>query len=224
MTDVIFRYDGTLNKYLGDAIMSFWNAPLNQPDHAIRACRAALDLQRRGQAIRTELAKFGAPDGLVTRIGINSGQMLVGNMGSTWKFDYTVVGDAVNYAARLEAANRFYDTRILLSESTAKLVAPHFAMRKLDLLKVKGHSAAASVYELLSEAPADDTLRRRIDAYEKALGLYQAREWSAAREILVEILRELAQDGAARMLLERIEAFQISLPPDAWDGSFDPGR
>src|SRR5262249_29872299 len=155
-----FRVDGTLDKYLGDSIMSFWNAPLPQPDHAVRACRAALELQRRGESVRARLrGPEESIEGIAeidTRIGLNSGPMLVGNMGSVWPFDYTVVGDSVNYASRLEGANRFYGTRILLSESTARLVAGHFAVRKVDLLKAKGQRQAKWVYELLGEAPADE--------------------------------------------------------------------
>jgi adenylate cyclase len=223
MSSIILDTDGTLDKYLGDAIMCFWNAPIDQPDHAMRACRAALALQRRGNEIRQQLIGMGVADGLSTRIGINSGPMLVGNMGSSRKFDYTVVGDAVNYASRLEAANRFYQTSILISESTLRLVGGDFFTRRVDLLKVKGHHAPQTVYELVSHGPGDGLIRQRIDAYETALRLYQVRQWPQASEILVEILKHSGDDGPARALLERIEQHQRDTPAADWDGSFDPG-
>ena len=147
--------DGTLDKYIGDAIMCFWNAPVAQEDHARRACRAALAMRKRLAEIQPRLLELGAP-GLASRIGINTGICAYGNMGSRWKFNYSVIGDACNFASRLEGANKIYGTGILLGETTAKLVREQFVLRKIDLLRVKGKNRPSPVYELMAEGKANE--------------------------------------------------------------------
>src|SRR5665213_3336401 len=186
MSGLILAKNGTLDKYIGDAIMSFWNAPILQPDHAALACRAALEMCDREARIQGDLAARGAA-GMLTRIGINTGPMVFGNMGSPQKFNYSVLGDSVNLGSRLEGANKFYGSRILIAESTARLVEGHFAMRRLDMLRVKGKLKPLAVYELMSEGTAGSDLQTRVARYEEALQLYRLQKWDEADRILAEL-------------------------------------
>jgi len=161
MSDLILKCNGTLDKYIGDAIMSFWNAPIIQSDHALLACRAALAMRDREAQIQDDLKRLGAP-GLLTRIGINTGPMVFGNMGAPQKFNYSVLGDAVNLGSRLEGANKIYSSRILVAETTVALAREKFVFRELDLLRVKGKLKPLAVFELLAEGAAADTTRDRI--------------------------------------------------------------
>jgi adenylate cyclase len=220
MSSVVLDNDGTLDKYIGDAIMSFWNAPIDQPDHAVRAARAALGMKRREEMIRPQLAKLGAT-GMLTRLGLNSGPMAVGNMGSTRKFNYTVLGDSVNLASRLEGANKFYGTQILMAETTAKRLDGRFAMRQIDVLRVKGKQQPMAVYELLAEGAAEGSDRARVAKYEAALAHYRAMRWDDAQRELEELKREVGEDAPSDMLLSRITKFRQHPPPAGWDGVYD---
>ncbi len=149
MTEVVFRYDGVLDKYIGDEIMAFWNAPRDQPDHARRACQAALGMAQELFRLRRSWAERGLPQ-LDIGIGINSGPMVVGNMGSRDRLAYTVIGDTVNVASRLQSLNKELGTRILVTEATQKAAGEGFAYRALDQVKVRGRDEALSLYELRS--------------------------------------------------------------------------
>ncbi|HSV13905.1 MAG TPA: adenylate/guanylate cyclase domain-containing protein, partial [Tepidisphaeraceae bacterium] len=219
MSGPVFASDGFLDKYIGDAVMAFWNAPLGQPDHAARACRAALAMKARLAEIQPQLAELGAP-GLSSRIGINTGEATFGMMGSSYKFNYSTIGDPVNYASRLEGANKNYGSGIMLGEDTAKAIANGgFVIRKLDLLKVQG-KRPAEVYELLAEGPPDALLKLRVEGYEKAFERYLARDWDAAERFLLDVLSQFKDDAPARMLLERVWAFRHDPPPLDWDGVY----
>ena len=220
MSSVVLEHDGTLDKYIGDAIMSFWNAPVDQADHAVRAARAALGMKRREEMIRPQLAKLGAT-GMLTRLGLNSGPMAVGNMGSTRKFNYTVLGDSVNLASRLEGANKFYGTQILMAETTAKRLNGQFAMRQIDVLRVKGKQQPMAVYELLHEGTPNERDALRIQKYEAALGHYRATRWDEAERELTALKRSVADDAPADMLLARIAKFRVNPPPQGWDGVYE---
>jgi adenylate cyclase len=220
MSGVVLSEHGTLDKYVGDAIMSFWNAPVEQPDHAVRACRAALGMKRREEMIRAELAKLGAT-GMLTRIGLNTGAMAVGNMGSSQKFNYTVLGDSVNLGSRLEGANKFYGTQILLSESTAAVVRDRFAMRQLDVLRVKGKQQPMAVYELIAEGAPDERARELIGRYERALCLYRKQRWDEAEAELRALRRAFPDDGPAAALAARIAKYRADPPPADWDGVYE---
>jgi adenylate cyclase len=220
MSSVVLDNDGTLDKYIGDAIMSFWNAPVDQPDHAVRAARAALGMKRREEMIRPQLAKLGAT-GMLTRLGLNSGAMAVGNMGSTRKFNYTVLGDSVNLASRLEGANKFYGTQILMAETTAKHLHGQFAMRQIDVLRVKGKQQPMAVFELLNEGAPNETDGRRIVQYEAALAQYRAMRWDEAERSLHDLKRDVGDDAPGDMLLARIAKFRLHPPPAGWDGVYD---
>ncbi|MCC7349669.1 MAG: adenylate/guanylate cyclase domain-containing protein [Phycisphaerales bacterium] len=219
MSSVVIENDGTLDKYVGDAIMSFWSAPVLQDDHAVRACRAALGMKRREEAIQDQLRQMGAGK-MFTRIGLNTGPMSVGNMGSSRKFNYTVLGDSVNLGSRLEGANKFYGTRIMLADSTAKQVQGQFLLRPLDVLRVKGKQQPMAVFELMDEGPGEEKLRDLAKRYESAFVLYQQRQWDAAEKILLELQQQFADDGPTATLLARISKFHKEPPPSNWDGVY----
>jgi adenylate cyclase len=220
MSDVILKVDGTVDKYIGDAIMSFWNAPVEQADHALLACRAALGMQQREREIRPELEKLGAKD-LLTRIGLNSGTMAVGNMGSERKLNYTVLGDSVNFASRLEGANKFYGTQILMAESTANLVRDHVVVRQVDVLRVKGKKQPMAVFELMGEGAAADGMKSLAERYGRAFSLYRGQQWEPAEAELTALLAEHPNDGPATTLMARIATFRKEPPPAEWDGVYE---
>lgn len=221
MSAGVFEFDATLDKYIGDALMCFWNAPLEQSQHATFACRAALRLRQREKALQSRFAGLGIAK-MYTRMGINTGMMVVGNVGSEQKVNYTVIGDAVNLASRLEGANKIYGSQILVAETTVQQVGSEFLFRKLDLLRVRGRSRPLIVYELLAEASAaDDRSRTMSDRYEAAFAAYQARKWDRAEQILVELTREFADDAPSHALLKRVRAMRDHPPAAGWDGAHD---
>jgi adenylate cyclase len=213
MSAVVLEQDGTLDKYIGDAIMSFWNAPAE-------ACRAALGMVRREASIQPRLKELGAPN-LLTRVGVNTGWMAVGNMGSSRKFNYTVMGDPVNLASRLEGANKLYGSRILIAETTARLVEGHFLMRQLDVLKVKGKQIPMPVYEILDDLPGDPALQDRCVRYAAAYAAYRTQQWDEAEAKLEELLLKHPSDKPAAALLKRVRLMrEMDLPPD-WNGVYE---
>lgn len=216
MTDIILDEGGTLDKYEGDAIIAFWNAPLDQPDHAVRACRAALkcharltELQSRFQAIT------GKP--VRARIGLNSGPAVVGNMGSSRRFDYTAMGDTINLASRLEGAAKQYRVSVLIGETTHEMVKDFFLMRPVDLIQVVGKSTPVVVYELLAEKDkSTPEMVRRVEIFSRARDLYLERRWDDA----LEIFESLVDDQLSAVYAERCRAMKLSPPPDDWNGVF----
>jgi adenylate cyclase len=221
MTEVIFEYDGYLNKYMGDGIMAFWNAPIRQADHAECACRCALKSRQRLKEFNEELRSQGLIP-LGARIGVNSGTMVVGNMGSQQKSDYTVMGDNVNLGSRLEGANKAFGSSIMISEFTYELVQDKFDVRFLDRIRVPGKAKPVRVYELLAEKG------QMVAAWQKALPLYHAaiqlfsdRQFTQAREKFLEVLPILGQDKACTAYIQRAEAFLSEPPADSWDGVFE---
>ena len=153
MTEIVFKHDGVLDKYIGDAVMAFWNAPIGQPDHAPRACAAALDMIERLQELQAEWRTRGIPV-LELGIGINTGEMVVGNMGSRQRMAYTVLGDAVNVASRLEGLSKLYSTRVVISQATRDAAGDAFVYRFLDVVAVRGRAEPISVYEIVGRAGA----------------------------------------------------------------------
>ena len=217
MSTRVFQQDGTLDKYIGDAVMAFWNAPIAQSDHAARACRAALTMVQREKELQTEFSSLGAGK-VFTRIGIHTSPAAVGFIGSEHLFNYTAMGDGVNLASRMEGANKIYGTQILITETTAALVKEHFWLRRVDILRVKGKKVPMAVYEVMGVRSADEKMAERIRLWESALDAYMARQWDESERLLLEVLRWFGQDGPAEVLRERVTEFRKNPPPDNWDG------
>jgi adenylate cyclase len=219
MTDIIMARGGYVDKYEGDAIMAEWGVPFPMEDHAVQACDAALEQQAKLAAMRDELkAEFGHE--LRVRMGINSGTVTAGNMGSESRFSYTVMGDAVNQAARYESGNKPYGTEIMIGETTRKAVGDRFEVRLLDLLVVKGKTQPIQVYELLGRAGTLAPAKKTITTlYEEALGLHRKRQFPEALSILEQALG-LGDDSPSAMLRERILDYLENPPPEGWQGEF----
>ena len=221
MTEVIFHYDGYLNKYMGDGIMAFWNAPLKQADHAARACRCALRSAERLARLNDELKAQGMVP-LQARIGINSGTMVVGNMGSQQKSDYTVMGDHVNLGSRLEGANKPYGTQLMISEFTYEMIRDQFEVRYLDRLRVPGRAKPVKTYELLSEkGKLSPAWTQALPVYHEGIHLFNDRMYEAARAKFLDVLAILGQDKVCDLYVQRAEAFLSNPPAKDWDGVFE---
>jgi adenylate cyclase len=221
MTAIILHNDGTLDKYEGDAIVAFWGAPVPQNDHALRACKAAVQMQSTLNGLLKIWQLEGKPI-LNTRIGINTGEVIVGNMGGANRFDYTVIGDSVNLGARLESANKQYKTRLMISESTYRKVQNHVYVRELDLLVVAGKTEPIRVYELIGtveDGIASDK-QKFIEVYCNALQLYRQREWDRAVQMFGKSLELIPNDYPSQIYIERSHIFKASPPPDEWNGVF----
>lgn len=222
MSEVVFDNDGTVDKYEGDALMAFWGAPLPQKDHALRACTAALQMIQRLEQLNLRWAKEDKPF-LNIRIGINTGPMVVGNMGSQRKFAYTVIGDSVNVASRLEGANREYRTRIMVTERTYRLVSEFIAGRLLDKITVRGRLEAVMVYELLylRNGPVHPAVVQVLELYTEGMTLYQSQRWHEAREKFEQALVVLPDDHPSRIYMSRAAMYEKNPPPE-WTGIFRP--
>lgn len=219
MTDVVFKYDGTLDKYMGDAIMAIFGAPLSQPDHAGRACRTALDMMKELKSLQKKWQEEGKP-ALNIGIGINSGDMVVGNMGSQMRFDYTVMGDMVNLGSRLEGTNKEYGTNIICSEFTYNAVADFMCCRELDWVRVKGKKLPVKIYELLGEKKDEKNFKDLIDNFEEGLRLYRAAKWDEAIAAFQKTLAVKPEDAASLLYIERCKNLKENPPPEPWDGVF----
>ncbi|MFN3715380.1 MAG: adenylate/guanylate cyclase domain-containing protein [Thiobacillus sp.] len=224
MSEGVRERQGIVDKYIGDAVMAFWGPPFVEPaDHARLACLAALDQLARLDAFRAALPElFGVTHDLPVvnvRMGLASGEATVGNIGSETSRGYTVIGDTVNLASRLEQANKFYGTCILASDATRQLAGDSLAFRELDSLRVAGKQEPVRVHELLGLAAelGIDT-HRAVQAYEAGLARYRAQDWDAAEAAFRSCLSAMPGDRPAQVMLERIAAFRCSPPPAGWDG------
>ncbi len=221
MTQIVMDEKGTLDKYIGDAIMAFWNAPKELPDHATRALRTAVLMQRKMGDLNAKWRQ-GNPghQDLVVRIGINTGTVVVGNVGGEDRFDYSAIGDPVNLAARLEPANKTYDTLVMASQFTLDAAdASAFRFRELDLIAVKGKIEPVKVYELLEMAGVELPAHREeaIRHYEAGLQAYKQRDWEAAARLFRAALDADPDDGPAAVYLERATEYVTAPPPPDWD-------
>ncbi|MFH1091587.1 MAG: adenylate/guanylate cyclase domain-containing protein, partial [Pseudomonadota bacterium] len=220
MTKAIMDSGGTVDKYEGDAIMAFWGAPLIQEDHALRASLSALEQQKIVAAFRAEVMAEGLPE-IRVRMGLNTGPMIVGNMGSEERFDYTVMGDSVNLASRLEGANKQYGTEIMISESTYQEVEGQVEVRELDLLRVKGKKEPIRVFELVAEKGGTPAKKAEVIArYNQGLSLYRDMDFSAAERSFLQALEIDPEDGPSKTYIERCRAYQQQPPPVDWDRVF----
>ena len=221
MTEIILSNEGTLDKYEGDAIVAFWGAPVPQLDHALRACRAAVEMQDKIAEIRPAWVREGKPN-LNVRIGINTGEMIVGNMGGIGHFDYTVIGDSVNIGARLEGANKQYCTNVIVSEGTYRQVGSDAVVRELDMLVVAGRTEPIRVYELVGMANGSIAPERLnfVENYTKALACYRRRQWTTAIELFERASEIFPLDFPTQMYIGRSQLYLTSPPPDDWNGTF----
>jgi adenylate cyclase len=202
VTDVLFAHDGMLDKYTGDGLVAVFGAPLPQPDHALRACRAALAMLERLEPVRARWARPDLPP-VEVGIGINTGPMLIGNMGSKERFAYTVIGDEANLGARLEAANKDFQTHILISEATWRQVKDEIAARELDVVTFRGMARPVRVYEVLGTYPLADPEARRLAAFEAGLAACRDQRWPEAQGWFEQVLALAPQDRPGRIWLER---------------------
>jgi adenylate cyclase len=216
ITNVIQGHGGTVDKFIGDAVMAFWNAPVEYPDHAARACRATQDLLKALVRLNVGWAARGLP-AISMRVGAATGPALVGNVGSSTKFNYTVMGDTVNLASRLEGAAKVFGTLNLVAGSTVQAAAGAVACRELDWLAVKGKSEAVPVFEIM---PGEAT-PSRIEAWERyagGLAAYRDRKFEEAREQFAAALKAEPEDGPSKEMIARCDEYMVTPPPDDWRG------
>ena len=202
MTDVLFAHDGMLDKYTGDGLVAVFGAPLPQPDHALRACRAALAMLDQLAPVRARWARPDLPP-VEIGIGINTGPMIIGNMGSKERFAYTVIGDEANLGSRLEAANKDFQTHILISEATWQAVKGEIAARELDVVTFRGMARPVRVYEVLGTYPLAADAARRLAAFESGLAAWRHQRWPEAKGWFEQVLALAPEDRPSQIYLER---------------------
>lgn len=218
VTPELTKHGACIDKYIGDAVVALFGAPVEYKDHPLRACKGALDAQKAIAALREELRKEGLPD-VYTRVGINTGQMLVGNIGSEQLLDFTAIGDEMNLAARLEGANKNYGTLIMMGEKTYEAVKDQVEARELDRVRVAGKTEAATVYELLAmRGELHHDKLKVVDLYGQALLAYRARRFADAKAKLLAALQVDQGDGPSQRLFSLCVTFEMQPPPPNWDG------
>ena len=220
MTNVVLSHRGTLDKYVGDAIVAYFGAPISQEDHAIKACHTALEMRKTLTKLHQKWQTENMP--LVDfRIGINTGDVIVGNVGSEARFDYTIMGDEVNLGSRLEGANKRYGTHIMISESTYTLVQNDFIVRELDHIKVKGKEKPVRVYELLArKGELSETGQKLLAPYNEGMKQYLVRNFDEAYKNFKEALEVYPEDGPSKLYMQRCDILRDFPPPSDWDGVF----
>jgi adenylate cyclase len=226
MTRLVFEHQGTLDKYIGDAVMAFWGAPFEEAGHAQRACNTALKMMERVREMQRQWEAEGKPR-LDIGIGLNTGVASVGNMGSALRYGYTALGDTVNLSSRLEGLNKDYGTHILVNETTyAAVKNEEFVFRELDLIRVKGKLQPVAIFELIGRkngATAYGTpqeLQVRLELFAQARDLYRRRQWEEAQRKFQAILDKWPDDGPSRAYWKRCQEYLFDEPPSGWDGVF----
>jgi adenylate cyclase len=212
MGDQIMKREGMINKYIGDAIMAIWGAPLPNANHALLACQSALAMKR--------IVDGMAP--MKARIGLNTGPMIAGNLGHAERMEYTVMGDAVNLASRLEGANKGFGTSIMISEFTEELVRGKLLLRELDCIRVIGKRQPVRVYEVLAETgePQAEEARPMVESFQGILDCYAKRDWEQACAVIARHLERFPSDTAAQTYLKRCKHFLKAPPLPDWDGVY----
>ena len=226
MSRIVFKRNGTLDKYIGDAVMAFWGAPYEEPGHATKACNAALDMMARVGELQKQWEAQGKPR-LEIGIGLNTGVASVGRMGSAQRKAYTALGDSVNLSSRLEGLNKDYGTNIIVNETTYNdAKGDGFLFRELDLMRVKGKLQPVTIYQLLGRPEVlaanglAENLRLQVEMFAEARELYRNRKWEAARRAFQEFLDKWPNDGPSLVYLERCAEYIAEEPPANWDGVF----
>jgi len=219
MTNVLFKNLGTLDKYIGDAIMAFWGSPYPQEDHALRACACAVEMQAMLDVLNQKWISDGHRP-ISFGIGLNTGPVNVGNMGSDKRLAWTVMGDNVNLASRLEGMTKQYRTQVIISENTYRQVNSHFVCREVDKIRVKGKSQPVTIYELMGPMAEFSRYEPLLSKFNKALAAYRTQDWRNAAGTLGELLAEFPSDGPTQILLQRCIEFMEAAPEPDWDGVY----
>ena len=219
MTETILDHQGIIDKYEGDAIMAEFGVPVHYDDHALKACRAALEMQKKLNILREKWKAEGRPQ-LRARIGINTGEVIVGNMGSRDVFDYTVMGDHVNLGSRLEGANKFYGTYIMISEFTYEYVKSDFYTRELDLIRVKGKEKPIRVFELIAsvQEKVSEEFLSLLEVYKTGIMNYKTQNWDQAIECFEKCLAIMPDDAPSAEYRARCIEYKFNAPGPEWDG------
>ena len=221
MTDIIIKYDGTVDKFEGDAIIAFFGAPVPYEDHALRACRVAIEMQKRLAEMRDHWKALGKHQ-LFMRIGINTGTMVIGNMGSKTRMDYTMMGDSVNLASRLEGVNKQYQTETVISEFTYEKVKAAIETRKLDIIRVMGKNEPIKIYEVLGKkGELSSQMRAILSLFNQGLQFYSNRDWKEGVACFEKVLQIDEHDGPSLTYRERCIDYQYRPPKKNWDGVYD---
>jgi adenylate cyclase len=221
MTELLFKYGGTLDKYIGDAVMAYWNFPQRQEDHAVRACLYTIEMHEKLTELQADWKKRGFPKAYA-RAGMNTAKVVVGCMGSQKvQMNFTCLGDGVNLASRLEGANKEYGTLYMVSDATYQQAKHRIRGRFLDFLAVKGKKEPVKVHELICEIGKEPPgLMDKIALYDKGISLHLERKWDDAIAALEELLTRWPEDGPAQTYLKRCFEYKENPPPDDWDGSY----
>jgi adenylate cyclase len=215
MTDIILRHEGTVDKFEGDAIIAFFGAPNILENHAERACSASIEMQKR-------LAQL--PE-LKMRIGICTGLAVVGNMGSEKRLDYTMMGDTVNTAARLEGVNKRYGIYTLISETTREAAGNEITVREVDTIKVVGRKKPVTVFELMGyNEHIDKSIKETIAKYQQGLLAYRGQNWNQAIKLFKAVQAVFPDDGPSKTMLARCYEYRLEPPGESWNGAYDLRR
>ena len=216
MSNIIINQGGTIDKYMGDAIMALFGAPLIQADHPRLACRAALEMVASLEALNRTWAEQGRLP-LKVGVGVNTGPVAVGNMGSDRLFDYTAIGDNVNLASRLEGLNKYYGTNILISDTTAKALENGFILRDIDLVRVKGKAQGVRIHELIGEGAPDPELARFLEVYLQALSLYRGKRFAESLTFFAQALEMRPGDVTCQRYATLAQKHHETPPPPEWE-------
>ncbi len=221
MTDILFKYEGTLDKFIGDAVMAFWNYPKPIEDHPLSACLCAIAMQERIKILREDWLKRGFPK-VTARVGLNTQDVVVGYMGSEGaQMNFTCMGDGVNLASRLEGANKEYGTLMMMSDRTYQRVKHRIRGRFLDFLAVKGKNEPVLVWEIISEIGKEPPgFLELLELYERGMKLHLDRQWDEAIDCFEQILARWPDDGPSQTYLSRCQQYKEEPPPENWDGSY----
>jgi adenylate cyclase len=222
MSDIVLDHRSTIDKYEGDAIMAFFGAPVPAAEHAEQACRAAIRMKKVETILNDRLVRSGvAPVPLVTRIGINTGPMIVGNLGTTRRLNYTVMGPAVNLASRLEGVNKLYRTSVCISGATYAALPEGFLLRRMDRVRVQGVDRPVRLYELIGyQEESSAPLREALEIFDRGLVAFEGGDWEAALARFETVTRIYPDDGPAALLATRCRAYIAEPPRDTWDGVY----
>jgi adenylate cyclase len=223
MVELVFKYNGTLDKFIGDAVMAFWGAPIEVKNHARQAISCALEMIKKLDEVNSHFRLNNFPD-INIGIGLNTGPVIVGNIGSTKRLDYTVIGDNVNLASRIEGLTKKYGCPILISESAHNMLDDQFICRTIDRVQVKGKTEPATLYEPLTN-PETHLEKRRLaervaQLTDTGFHAYLKKDWEAAENAYQQVLLIDNSDSIADIFIKRVQEFKSQAPPEAWDGCY----